>query len=169
MFAAISSFWFAAQLVSHASLNRDDWYFVAKQMGWPAFWRPISVTVGVVTYAATIRVVIAALPRPSPNWLPPVRLAYASGVASAVIAGLMWRPEPIHGAVEALLTLGVNPLGLLLAARLADRDAREGIAAAPIARSWRWIVTAALVFATFALLQGRGLGPLAGFGLHGGD
>ena len=84
--------------------------------------------------------------------------AYSAGTASAVIAGLMWPPMPLRSALEAFLTLGIAPLGLLLAARRARGD---GGISAPIPRSWPWIVVSVVVFVAFLLMQARGLGPLA--------
>ena len=163
MLGAISLLWFAGQLIFHALHNRDDWFFVARQMGWPTAWRPISVALGAGCYYATMRLSAAALPATQPPWRRAIRLAYGASVASAVIAGLLWRPEPIRSGVEAFQTLGVLPVGLLFlrTGRVAPTDA------VPIRRSWRWIIAGGVVYAVFAAVQGRGVGPLAATGLPG--
>jgi len=170
LFAAISLFWFAAQLIAHPIFNRDDWAFVARRMGWSWVWRPIMATIGMATYAAAMRAMLMLLRRPdAPTWQS-IRLAYAATVASAVIAGLMWSPAPIRSAREAFFTLGIDPLGLLIMAASAGRNAagRMDDVTSPdasIARSWRWIAISVVAFGSFLLVQGRGLGSLANLGL----
>ena len=92
-------------------------------------------------------------------------MAYVAAVASAVIAGLMWSPEPIKSAIEGFLTLGIAPLGLLVAAARAGREADRVMPTAPILRSWSWIAVSVAVFGSFLIVQGRGLGSLARIGL----
>jgi hypothetical protein len=167
LFGAINLFWFAAQLMFHALFNSDDWFFVARQLGWTWIWRPIAATLGIVAYAATIRLTMASLSGPLGLRFRTVCLGYGGAVASAVIAGLMWRPEPVRSAVEGLLTFGFDPVGLLLASRWADRPLTvTGIA--PIRRSYLWIVAGLLLFGGFLFIQARGLGPLAGVRVHAG-
>jgi hypothetical protein len=163
LFAAYSLFWFAGQLIDHAIINGDDWGIIARRQGWPWLWRPIAVATGVAAYAATLGLAHNVLGRTDAPGRRAIRLAYAAGAVSAVVAGLMWQPEPVRSAVEGFLTLGVAPLGLLAAAYWAARGA--GIAAAPIVRSWNWIAISAAVYVIFLLVQGRGLGPLAAIGL----
>lgn len=170
LFAAISLFWFAVQLITHPIFNRDDWAFVARRMGWSWIWRPIMAAIGVAAYAAAMRAMLMVLRRPgAPTWRS-IRLAYAAAAASAVIAGLMWSPAPIRSAREGFLTLGIAPLGLLFAAAKAGRAAPAstddpGNPGSSIARSWVWIAVSAAVFGGFLLVQARGLGSLATIGL----
>ncbi|HZD88898.1 MAG TPA: hypothetical protein VE224_02260 [Pseudolabrys sp.] len=162
LLGAISVFWFAAQLIDHAIVNRDDWAIIARRNHWPALWRPISIALGIAVYAGGIALTTAALRRKGGPGRPAVVLAYAAGAASAVVAGLMWQPMPLRSALEGFLTLGIAPLGLLIAARRAHRDTVD---AAPIPRAWGWIAVSAATFIVFLLLQARGIGPLAGYGL----
>jgi hypothetical protein len=121
LFGAISLFWFAGQLIDHAALNRDDWAIIARRSHWPAVWRPISIALGAAAYIGAIALTTAALHRKNaPRW-PAVLMAYAASMASAVIAGLMWSPAPLHSAREGFLTLGIAPLGLLMATRPTPR------------------------------------------------
>jgi hypothetical protein len=162
LFGAISLFWFAGQLIDHAVINGDDWGIIAHRNHWPPLRRPTAIAAGVATYAGTIALTAAALRRKgAPGWQA-IGLAYAASAASAVIAGLMWQPAPMRSALEGFLTLGIAPLGLLVAAKRAARSADD---AAPIPRSWPWIATGAVVFVIFVAVQGRGLGPLAAIGL----
>jgi hypothetical protein len=170
LFGAFSLFWFAAQLISHPIFNRDDWAFVARRMGWSWVWRPIMASIGVAVYAAAMWMVHAVLRRAgAPTWRT-IRLAYAAGVTSAVIAGLMWSTAPIRSAREEFLTLGIAPLGLLVVAARSRRNAAGSTdsAANPdcsISRSWIWIAISVVVFGGFLLVQARGLGSLAQIGL----
>lgn len=170
LFGAFSLFWFAGQLISHPIGNRDDWAFVARRMGWSWVWRPIMAAIGVAAYAAAMRVMLIVLRgKAAPTWQA-IRLAYAAAAASAVIAGLMWSAAPIRSAREGFLTLGIAPLGLLFVAARAGRNAAgsTGNAANPdrsISRSWIWIAVSVVVFGSFLLVQGRGLGSLASIGL----
>jgi hypothetical protein len=71
----------------------------------------------------------------------------------------MWSPMPVRSAVEGVLTLGVTPLGLLVAAGLVRSRTKPACSIA-LPRSW-WLASISLtVFAAFALVQGRGIGPL---------
>ncbi len=162
LFGAFSVFWFAGQLIDHAVINRDDWAIIARRNHSPAVWRPISIGLGIAVYAGGIALTTAALrqkdaPRPSA-----VALAYAAGAASAVLAGLMWQPMPLSSALEKFLTLGIAPLGLLIAARRARSDPAN---TAPILGTWAWIAVTTMVFVIFLLVQGRGIGSLGGYDL----
>jgi hypothetical protein len=161
LFAGYSLFWFAGQLIDHAIVNGDDWAIIARRNQWPAMWRPIAVALGIAAYAGGIALTTAALRGKDAPGLRAVALAYAAGALSAVVAGLMWQPAPLRSALEALLTLGIAPLGLLVAARRAARDGN----APPIARSWPWIAASAVLYVVFLVVQARGLGPLAVTGL----
>jgi hypothetical protein len=171
LFGAFSLFWFAAQLIDHPILNKDDWAFIARRMEWPWIWRPIMVVIGVAAYIATVRIMSAVLRRKCAPGKHAIRLAYASATTSAIVAGLMWRVAPFVSAKEAFLTLGIAPLGLLVASMMAsrtmqgnDRDSPD--LHSPIPASWALIVGSAVVFAVFSIVQGRGLGQLAQIGLH---
>lgn len=165
LFGGLSLFWFAGQLIDHPLVNRDDWAFIARRMGWSWVWRPITGAIGITTYVALMRWTFAVVRRQgAPGW-PAIRLAYASAAASAVIAGLMWRPEPIRSAIEGFLTLGMAPLGLLAAARKASLDAERNAVATSMPRSWSLIALSLVVFSLFLFLQARGLGSMATSGL----
>jgi hypothetical protein len=165
LFGALSLFWFAAQLIDHAIIDRDDWGFIARRMGWSWVWRPVAATIGVAAYAAAIRLTTTVLRRHGAPGRHAIRLAYVAAVASAVIAGLMWSPAPIKSAIEGFLTLGIAPLGLLVAAARAGREADRVMPTALILRSWSWIAVSVAVFGSFLIVQGRGLGSLARIGL----
>ncbi|MGJ4931627.1 hypothetical protein ACQR1I_09100 [Bradyrhizobium sp. HKCCYLS2038] len=160
MFGAISLLWVAAQLISHPAFDRDDWHFIAARMHWPWMWRPTLAAIGVVSYAAIVRWIVSRLKDPAAPGRPAIRAAYVASALSAACAGLMWSPQPIRSAAEGLLTLGVAPLGLLLATRLASAGPAHR-SAALIMRSWSVLLLSVVIFAAFALIQARGLGPLA--------
>lgn len=158
MFGAISLLWVAGQLVVHPVFDRDDWHFIALRMHWPWAWRPLLAVIGAFFYAAMVRW-IASLLASAAAPVQAIRLAYLAGAASAALAGLMWSPQPVRSAVEGVLTLGVAPLGLLLAAwRVKSRLKHPGRAV--ITRSWYFVSISLTVFAAFSVLQGRGIGPL---------
>jgi len=165
VFGSISLFWFAAQLVDHAAFDRDDWHFIALRMHWPWVWRPLMVGLGVVAYAAVMRWTYLRLRDAAAPGALAIWRAYVASAGSAALAGLMWPIEPVRSAIEALLTLGVAPLGLLVAAGLA-RSSPERAGTRAIARSWSLIAISLVLFATFVLVQGRGLGPLSDAALH---
>jgi hypothetical protein len=167
LFGAFNLFWLSGQMAHCALLSIDDWAFVARQRGWSSIWRPIVGAIGVAGYATTIRLSAVALTRTGAPGRRPVQLAYMAGAISTVIAALMWRPEPIKSAIDGLLAIGVAPIGLLLAASLANRDDDVIPARLPIGRSWSWIAAGAIVFGVFLLTQSQGLGPLAKIGLRG--
>jgi hypothetical protein len=154
VFGALSLFWFAAQLIEHPIADRDDWAFIAHRMGWPEIWRPIMVAIGITAYVVTIRWIATILRSDAPSQNA-IRVAYGGAVCSAVIAGLMWRPMPIRSAIEAFLTLGIAPLGLLVANQLVTRSPQN---AQLITRSWLWIAVSACIFCAFLFVQAPGLG-----------
>jgi len=167
LFGAFNLFWLFGQMVYCALLNIDDWAFVAQRMGWSWIWHPIVAAISVAGYATTIRLSAVALARMGAPGRRAVQLAYIAGAVSTVIAGLMWRPEPIRSAIEGLLALGLAPVGVLLAVGLANRTRDVISAHPPVARSWRWIAAGVVVFGVFLLTQSQGLGPLAKVGLQG--
>jgi hypothetical protein len=167
LFGAFNLFWLFGQMAYCALLSIDDWAIVALRTGWSWVWRPIAAAIGVAGYATAIRLSTVALTKPGAPRRHAIQLAYIAAAASTVIAGLMWRPEPVKSAIEGLLAVGVAPVGLLIAATLAGR-AQETISAdLVIARSWCWIAAGAMVFGIFLFTQGQGLGPLATVGLQG--
>ena len=165
LFGGFNLFWFFAQLVYCALLGKGDWAFVALQMGWSWVWRPIAAVIGVAGYALALRQTSAALAETGAPTPAAIRLAYVAAVASAVIAGLMWRPEPVRSAIEGFLAVGLAPLGLLIAVTRTGRAQAAIAVQLPVTRSWWWIAVGVMVFGVFLLTQGLGLGPLAKTGL----
>jgi hypothetical protein len=152
-------------MVYCALLGKDDWAFVALQMGWSWVWRPITAGIGVAGYALALRQSTAALGKTDAPTPAAIRLAYIAAVASAVIAGLMWRPEPVRSAIEGFLAVGLAPLGLLIAVTRTGRAQAAIAVQLPVTRSWWWIAVGVMVFGVFLFTQGLGLGPLAKTGL----
>ena len=162
LFGGLSLFWFASQLITHPLGNRDDWFFVARRMGWPWVWRPIMMGIGVGCYVIVMRWTAAVVRKQgAPGWRA-IWLAYVAAAVSAVIAGLMWQPEPIRSAIEETWILGVAPLGLLIATRRPGQAAERDLAATAVPRSWAWIAVSVVVFGVFLFVQARGVGSMAG-------
>jgi hypothetical protein len=158
---ALSLYWLTGQLIFESlTTSHSDWYW-AQQTGAAAIVRPVGTVVGIVGYVLVGRLVAAINTRLGGSNAQAIRLAYAAAAASAVIAGLMWKPEPFRSALEAFLVLGIAPLGLLSVARKAARGVGDDIGPSTIRRSWVWICAGAAVFGLFLYLQARGLGPLA--------
>jgi hypothetical protein len=166
LFGAFNLFWLFGQMVYCALLSIDDWAIVALRMGWSSVWRPVAAAIGVAGYATAIGLSTAALAKAGAPRRHAIHLAYIAAAASTVIAGLMWRPEPVKSAIEGLLAMGVAPVGLLIAATLAGHVHGAISTHIPIARSWYWIAAGAVVFGIFLFTQGQGLGPLAKVGLQ---
>jgi hypothetical protein len=165
LFGSINLLWLFGQMIADASLAKDDWMFFARALHWPAAWRVVAVATAAVGYLATVALITGELRRPGATGPRPVPIAYVAGMASAAAAGLAWSAAPARSALEGLLTLGVNPLGLLAAAWITRPGAGPPRVHAPVPRAWSWIAAAALAYLAFVLLQGRGLGELAGAGL----
>jgi hypothetical protein len=87
-----------------------------------------------------------------------IRLGYAAAAASAVIAGLLFRPEPFRSALEGFLMIGIAPLGLLSVARKVRQDTGNEIGTDFVPHSWMWICVGAVIFGLFLFIQARGLG-----------
>jgi hypothetical protein len=95
--------------ITHAALSRDDSHFIALRRHWPWELRPIMVVVRAAGYAAVMRSTRVLMRAATASGWQAVRLAYLAWAGSAVLAGLMWPPEPVRSSVEGLLTLGVHP------------------------------------------------------------
>ena len=159
--AALNLFWFTAQLSFESLTHRhDDWYW-ALQMGPPGLWRAVGAVAGIGGYMLVARTVGASIREQGGPNADAIRLAYAAAAASAILAGLAWRPESIRSAVEGFLTLGVTPLVLLSIARRAARGGGDDAGARTVPRSWAWISVCAVVFGAFLWVQARGVGPMA--------
>jgi hypothetical protein len=165
LFGALNLYWFTGQLAfEFLTQTHDDWYYlISLQVGWPGAYRVLGATVGLGGYVLVSRWISGVIRKqggPQPH---AIQLAYAAAAASAIIAGLMWRPEPLNGALQGFLTLGVAPLGLLSVARRANRDVELDTRSVP--RSWLWICGGAVLFGVFLLVQAQGLGPMAAWRL----
>lgn len=161
LFGALSLFWFTGQLTFESlSHRRDDWYW-ALQMGQAATSRAVGAVVGIGGYVLVGRVVSALNREHGGCKARTLRLAYVAAAASAVIAGLMWRPEPFSSALDGFLTLAVAPLGLLGVAGKASQDVGTDIVPGHVPRSRVWLAVCAVVFGLFLCIQARGLGPMA--------
>jgi hypothetical protein len=163
MLGALNLFWFMGQLIYESLTNtHDDWYYVmSSQIGRPGMWRTVGAIVGVAGYVFVARWVSAIIRNrggPQPH---AIRLAYVAAAAAAVIAGLVWRPDPLHSALQGFLALGIAPLGLLSVARKASGEVGHDVAASAVPRSWIWITVSAVIFGIFLIVQARGLGSMA--------
>lgn len=160
LFSALNLLWFTGQL-AFESLTRthDDWFWILNSR--PVIWRSVGAVVGIGGYVLAVRWFSAMIRKRGGPQAHAIQLAYAAAAAAAVIAGLMWQPEPWRSAFEGFLTLGVSPLGLLRAARTPRRDAGHEVALGSVPRSWIWICTCAVLFGLFLIVQASGLGPMA--------
>lgn len=163
MFGSLNLFVFTGQLaLESVTSNRDDWYSTALQMEWPAAWRIIGAIIGIGGYLLVRRLATLILRKQAGPRPHAIRLAYAAAAASAVIAGLIWQPEPFRSAAQGFLAVGIAPLGLLDVARRASRDQKDGSSTNAVPRSWIWISVCAAAYVVFLLVQARGLGSMAG-------
>jgi hypothetical protein len=155
---AIALLWSFGQLAYDARQRLDDWRLAVEAPG----WRLPLIAIGVGGYLATLflaRRLAGGLAAATPGLtLRRLLIPVAAGVVSAMIAGACWPKDPFRSALEGLLTLGVLPLGYLWTA---SSTSRRPAPSPPIGRSWTWIGAAGAIFAAFALIQGRGLGPLS--------
>ena len=161
MVGALNMFWFMGQLAFTSLNNTDDWHYVALQLGWSEIWRPTGTVAGIAGYVMLSRWISGVIHKQGGPQAHIIRQAYAAAAASAVLAGLMWRPEPLKSAFEGFLTLGIAPLGILGAVRRASQNGKDLGRAAPVLRSWTWIILCAAIYGLFLLVQARGLGPMA--------
>jgi len=161
MLGAMNLFWFTGQLAFESLTDtRDDWYW-AFQMGRTDISRIVGAIVGIGGYVLVRRWLAEIVRKERGPQGRTIQLAYIAAAAFAVIAGLMWRPEPLRSAFEGLLVFGVAQLGLLTIARKAGAHAADGFGGRSVARSWVWICACALLIAIFLLTQARGLGSMA--------
>jgi len=166
MVGALSLFCFMGQLALESlTNNHDDWYSTALLLGWPPIWRPVGAVVGIGGYLLVRRWLVTVIQRQGGPEARDILLAYAAAAASAVIAGLLWRPAPFQSAVQGFLAFGVAPLGLLGLARRSGGAAGRDVGKEPAPGTWIWISVCAVVFGVFLLVQATGLGPMAGSGL----
>jgi hypothetical protein len=163
MLGALNLFWFMGQLTfeSLTHVHEDWYYFISLRFGPPWIWRTVGTVAGVGGYVLVRRWLAAVLRRQGGPQAYAIRLAYAAAAAAAVIAGLMWRPEPLRSALEGFLVLGIAPFGVLSAARSMNQDGGQEVRSSSVQRSWRWICVCAALVGVFLFVQARGLGSLA--------
>ncbi|MDB5707894.1 MAG: hypothetical protein JWN66_5010 [Sphingomonas bacterium] len=165
LLGGINLCWFASEMVASPIVEHYDQAAIARQLGWPSVWRPVVLGLGLVLYFWTVRYARIVLRRDFAMGDRPTAVRRRFGVShlaatiAFVIAGLCWAREPLSGALECFLTIGVAVAPLWFSLLPARSPAEPPIA--PVARSVPWILCAVLFFAAFALLQGRGIGRLA--------
>jgi hypothetical protein len=167
LLGGLNLFWFAGQSIFSGLFDTEDVAYAARALGWPAaLWRSLSVLAGLAVYGVALRVLAARLRSVMAPDEPPaalrVRVAvpFAAAVISGIAAGLLWPRNPLGSALNEAGQFGLSSLVGWLSVRRAIRlgPSSEG---ALVTRSWLWLAGAALLFAAFAIVQGRGLGPLA--------
>jgi hypothetical protein len=161
LLGALNLFWFMGQIAFESLAHtREDWYWLL-QMGRTTNWRIAGAVAGIGGYMLVRRWLVAVIRKQRGPRAKTIHLAYAAAAAFAIIAGLMWRPQPFRSAFEGLLVLGVAPLGLLTVARRAAADAEDDLGGSSVTRSWAWICACVALVGIFLLLQARGLGSMA--------
>lgn len=150
--------WFWGQMISEAIDGSDDWGHVAAELRWSSRWHTILLVIGVVGYAAAMRVIGGIVRHYAGN--PPMRLLipYAAAVISAVLLGALWHGDRAGSALDGLLTFGVAPVGYLVVIR---RAAQRTEMSAVIERNLALVVSVAVLWGTFALTVARGIGRLS--------
>jgi hypothetical protein len=165
--ATVSLGWLGGYLVYSGALGVGDPASVASALSWPPAWRIAAALAGCAVYAVAgaplsraVRTIVAP-GEPPALALRRVAAPLAAAALSAVIAGLLWRGDPSGSAVQGALAVGAAPLPFAYAVMRGARLGALDESAAPVARAWPWIVAGFGLFLAFAIVQGRGLGPLA--------
>lgn len=157
MFGALNLFWFMGQLIFESlTATHDDWH-TTFQMGSPQILKIGGTVTGIGGYILVTRL-LSRLVREQSMQANSIRLAYLGAAVSAVIAGLMWQPEPLRSSLEGFLTLGVTPMGLFRVSRTLSQHHEHDDRISIIPRSWIWICICVVVFGVFLFVQARGLG-----------
>jgi hypothetical protein len=167
MLGGINLFWFAGQVIYCAALDTGDIAFVAHGLSWSWGWRVLALIIGLATYRIGIgRLTPMAQAMIIPDQHPAalrrrIGIAYLGAAASAIVAGLLWRGNPLGSMMNALLAVGIAPFAIWLAAIRAQRLGPSRDDAVPVTRSRIWLIVALAIYLTFAITQGRGIGSLA--------
>jgi len=170
MLGGINLCWFTGEMIHSAFLNIEDEANLARQLDWPAVWRPVAMAVGVLLYIGTIRygAVVAlrfvAAGDPPESLRRRIMIAWAAATASAAVAGLAWARDPFGSAWECFMTIGVAGAPLWIGIglmRSADDAAPRPPSTGPIAKSIPWTAFSVLLFGAFVFIQGRGIGPMS--------
>lgn len=152
--------WVCAQMIREGIDGSDDWGHVAADLTWAPAWHVAVIALGVGGYAATIRIaarlgVFLAGGKPARLLIP-----YISACLFATAFGVLWHGDPAASGLDGFLSFGMAPLGYLLAIRAVARTA-DAPSLPPVERSYAWVVSVAVIAATFALTVARGIGRLA--------
>ena len=162
MVGGLNLCWFAGEMVVAPFNDGYDQATIARQLGWPQVWKPVSAALGVAVYAATIACVAAQWRQQVVLGDAPGQLrlrfgiAYTAATASFLLAGASWAGNPRYGALEAFLTIGVAAAPLWLSLKLRAPLGLPGNSHRRIERSPRGLVVALLLFSGFLLTQGYG-------------
>lgn len=152
--------WVFAQMVSQSINGTDDWGQIAQSLGWGPGLHIAVTAIGLIGYGLTIRIA-EMLGKPLAQGRPArLLIPYASTAMFAIILGALWHGDRTASALDGFLSLGVAPLGYLLAIRVLARTKAtpETIA---IGRSNAWLAFASIMLCIFALTIAQGVGRLA--------
>jgi hypothetical protein len=152
--------WVWASMARQGIDGSDDWGYVARELGWGPAWQVAAITIGVIGYGLTIRIAaILGMPL-APGRPARLLIPYASTCIFAVVFGAMWHGDPAASALDGFLSLGVTPLGYLLAIR-GIAKARVTPETPAIGRGGLWLAVAGVTVIIFALTIAQGVGRLA--------
>jgi hypothetical protein len=163
MVAALNLCWFAGEMVAAIFNEGYDQATIARQLAGRLRGNP-SAALGVAVYAATIvylavqwrqQVVMGDVPE---QLRMRFGVAYGAATVSFLLAGASWAGNPLAGALEAFLTIGVAAAPLWLSLRIRAHPGSPPGSHRPLDHSRRWLLVAAILFAGFLLTQGHGIG-----------
>ncbi len=160
----LALFWFFSQLVVNGLTGSGDWSFAAGQLAWPSSWRVVAVAVGALGYDLTRRGLTRGMRTLSAGGDPAGErrrflVPWAAGMIALTASAALFAGDRLGGIRDTALTLGLAPLGLVLALVLAERFGPTAqMPLQPIPRRRAWIIAAGVLYAAFCLIVAPGLG-----------
>lgn len=148
-------FWFSGTILQSVFSKTGDWKYAVNELNIGVFERPVLLITGMTAYFLSIKLTRRHLKGISLNFIPlkqSLFYSYFAGVIAAVIAGLFFKYDRIHAALEGLLEMIASlPIIFIFTKEKTKIDNYE------FKPSLVFNVTILILFITFCLSLGRGL------------
>jgi hypothetical protein len=154
---AYNFLWFSGTILQSGFSKSGDWTQIIKESNIGAMGKALLITAGVIAYWISIKVIRGHVDRFRNTFTGfPLRqtfmYAWAAGAIVAILAGLFFKYDRLHAAMEGLLEMiGILPIVFIV------KDKKNAISNYKAATSWFFTVTIAVLFVVFCLTLGRGI------------
>ena len=154
---AYNFFWFAGTILQSGFSNSGDWTQIIKESNIGAMGKVLLIIAGVIAYWISIKVIQVHVNRFRNTFTgfslkQTFTYAWLAGAILAMLAGLFFKNDRLHAAMEGLLEMiGILPIVFIV------KDKKTTISNYPPAPSWFFTATIAVLLVVFCFTLGRGI------------